>query len=159
MPQGRWLAVTLLATPTRTGLGPGLQLEGSVNRLAFDTFVAQALVPILRPGHVVVLDNLSVHKSAAAQHTIEATGAILQFLPTYSLDFKPIEQAFSQLKHHVRAVHARTVETVMAATTELYPRITAIDAATITAMRTTTYDAALRGRTGFSEPTQNPVLG
>lgn len=128
VPRGRWQAVTLLATLTPTGFGPGLQLEGAVDRQAFDTFVQTALVPMLQPGDVVVLDNLSVHKSAVAQQAIAAAGATMRFLPAYSPDFNPIEQAFSQLKHHLRAVHARTVETVMAATTDLYPRITATDA-------------------------------
>lgn len=128
VPRGRWQAVTLLATLTPTGFGPGLQLEGAVDRQAFDAFVTEALVPMLRPGDVVVLDNLSVHKSAVARQAVEAVGATLRFLPAYSPDFNPIEQAFAQLKQHLRPVQARTVETVMAATREIYPRITATDA-------------------------------
>ena len=128
VPRRRWEAVTLVATLTPTGLGPGMQLEGALDRDAFDTFVLEALVPSLCPGDVVVLDNLSVHKSARAQAAIEAVGAQVRFLPAYSPDFNPIEQAFAKLKHGLRAVEARTTENVMAATRALYPRITATDA-------------------------------
>ena len=106
VPRGRWEAVTLVATLTPTGFGPGLQLAGALDRDAFDAFVTGALVPTLRPGDVVVLDNLSVHKSASAQRAIEAVGARLVFLPAYSPDFNPIEQAFAKLKQGLRVVSA-----------------------------------------------------
>lgn len=128
VPRGRWEAVTLVATLTPAGLGPGLQLDGALDRDAFDTFVTEALVPTLRTGDVVVLDNLSVHKSATAQRAVEEVGARLVFLPAYSPDLNPIEPAFAKLKQGLRAIGARTTETVMAATQELYPRITATDA-------------------------------
>lgn len=128
VPRGRWEAVTLVATLTPTGFGPGLQLEGALDRDAFDRFVTDALVPTLRRGDVVVLDNLSVHKSVRARQAIEGAGARLVFLPAYSPDFNPIEQAFAKLKQGLRRVGARTTETVMAATRELYPRVTATDA-------------------------------
>jgi transposase len=128
VPRRRWEAVTLLATLTPTGFGPGLQLDGAVDRQAFDTFVREALVPTLQSGDVVVLDNLSVHKSAAAQQAVEAVGARLVFLPAYTPDFNPIEQAFAKLKQGLRAAGARTIETVMVATQKAYPRITATDA-------------------------------
>ena len=128
VPRGRWEAITLLVTLTPNGFGPGLQLGGALDRGAFDTFVTRVLVPTLRPGDAVVLDNLSVHKSAVAQRAVEAIGARLIFLPAYSPDFNPIEQAFATLKQHLRACNARMVETVMAATQEIYPRITATDA-------------------------------
>lgn len=128
VPRGRWEAVTLVATLTASGFGPGLQLEGPLDRAAFDTFVTEALVPSLRPGDVVVLDNLSVHKSAVARHAVEAVGACLMFLPAYSPDFNPIEQAFAKLKQGLRRAGARAPEAVVAATQELYPRITATDA-------------------------------
>lgn len=128
VPRGRWAAVTLVATLTPTGFGPGLQLEGALDRDAFDTFVTEALVPSLRPGDVVVLDNLSVHRSVRAHAAIAAVGARLVFLPAYSPDFNPIEQAFAKLKRGLRAIGARTTETVLAATRELYPQITASDA-------------------------------
>ena len=86
------------------------------------------LLATLRPGDVVVLDNLAVHKSVVAQRAVEAMGARLVFLPAYSPDFNPIEQAFAKLKHGLSTAGARTIETVMAATQALYPRITATDA-------------------------------
>lgn len=128
VPRGRWTAVTLLATLTASGFGPGLQVNGALDREAFDVFVPEGLVPTLRPGDVVVLDNLSVHQSLRARQAVEAAGARLVFLPPYSPDFNPIEQAFAKLKQGLRAAGARTTETVMAATQELYPRITATDA-------------------------------
>jgi transposase len=128
VPRGRWEAVTLVATLTSRGLGPGMQLEGALDRDAFDVFVTEALVPTLRPGDVVVLDNLSVHRSAHAEAAIAAVGARLVFLPAYSPDFNPIEQAFAKLKQGLRTREARTTETVMAATRDVYPQITATDA-------------------------------
>lgn len=103
-------------------------MTGAVDRMVFDQFVTEVLVPTLQPGDVVVLDNFSVHKSVVAQQAVEAAGAALVFLPPYSPDFNPIELAFAKLKQRLRAVNARTADTVMAATRELYPRITAIDA-------------------------------
>lgn len=128
VPRGRWSAVTLLATLTPTGLGPGVQVEGAVDRHIFDTFAATTLVPTLHPGQVVVLDNLSVHKSAHARHLIEAAGCRLVFLPTYSPDFNPIEHAFAKLKLLLRQTEARSITTIMEATHAAYPRITASDA-------------------------------
>lgn len=127
VPRGRWEAVTLVATLTATGFGPGLQLDGALDRHAFDTFVTEALVPVLHAGDVVVLDNLSMHKSVTARQAIEAVGARLVFLPAYSPDFNPIEQAFATLKQGLRSLGARTTEAVMAATRDLYPRLTATD--------------------------------
>ncbi len=103
VPRGRWEAVTLLATLTPAGFGPGLQLVGALDRTAFATFVSAALVPTLQPGDVVVLDNLSVLKRAFAQAAIETAGARTIFLPAYSPDFNPIELAFAKLKQLLRA--------------------------------------------------------
>jgi DDE superfamily endonuclease len=128
VPRGRWSNVTLLATLSPQGLGPSLQLPGALDRSAFDFFVATTLVPTLQPGQTVVLDNLSVHKSATARRLIEAAGCQLVFLPTYSPDFNPIEQAFAKLKQLLRQAEARTVDTIMTATQLAYPQITTADA-------------------------------
>ena len=128
VPRGRWTTVTLLATLTPDGLGPGLQFAGALDRPVFETFVAQILVPRLRAGQTVVLDNLSVHKSAKARQLIEAAGCRLVFLPTYSPDFNPIEQAFAKLKGLLRRTEARTVEAILTATHQHYPAITPADA-------------------------------
>jgi transposase len=128
VPRGRWSTVTLLATLTPTGLGPGLQFPGALDRQVFELFVDQILVPALHPGQTVVLDNLSVHKSATARHLIEAAGCRLVFLPTYSPDFNPIEQAFAKLKQLLRSAEARSLEAIFTATHQHYPHITAADA-------------------------------
>jgi transposase len=128
VPRGQHTAVTLLATLTPTGFGPGYQFPGAVDRPTFEAFVERILVPTLIPGQTVVLDNLSVHKSARARQAIEAAECRLLFLPTYSPDFNPIEQAFSKLKHQLRQVEARTLDTIMTATQAAYPTITPADA-------------------------------
>ena len=124
VPRGRWTNVTLLATLTIDGLGPGLQFAGALDRPIFEQCVETILVPSLRAGQLVVLDNLSVHKSARARALIEGAGCQLVFLPTYSPDYNPIEQAFAKLKQHLR----RSVEAVMTATQHVFPHVTAHDA-------------------------------
>ncbi len=85
-------------------------LDGPMDGDAFVTWCEQMLAPALRPGDIVVMDNLPVHKVVGAQRAIEAAGASLLFLPPYSPDFNPIEMAFSKLKANVRKAAARTVE-------------------------------------------------
>ena len=98
------------------------------DRVVFEQFIAETLAPRLRPGQTVVLDNLSVHKSTRARRVIEAAGCQLVFLPTYSPDFNPIEQAFAKLKQPLRQAEARTVDGVMDATSDHYTAITPADA-------------------------------
>ncbi len=128
VPHRRWTSVTLLASLTPQGLGPSLQVSGALDRPTFDAFVERILAPTLRPGQTVVLDNVTVHKSATARRIIEDAGCRLRFLPTYSPDFNPIEQAFAKLKHLLRKAEARTLETILEATHLAYPAITAADA-------------------------------
>ncbi len=90
------------------GFSAAMTLEGAVDGIAFEVYVQQVLAPTLRPGQVVVLDNLQVHKIQTVRETIEAQGCELLFLPSYSPDFNPIEQAFSKLKTFVRKRKART---------------------------------------------------
>jgi transposase len=125
IPQRRWQAVTLLATLTPEGFGPSFQFPGALDRLAFERYVERILAPALRPGQTVILDNLSVHKSARARQLIEEVGCHLRFLPTYSPDFNPIEQAFSQLKSRLRRAQARTADAILDATANAYPSVTA----------------------------------
>ena len=87
-------------------------LDGPMNGPAFQAYVAQVLVPTLSPGDIIVMDNLPAHKSAVTGALIEAAGARLLFLPPYSPDFNPIENAFSKLKSILRKTAARTVETL-----------------------------------------------
>ena len=127
-PRNHGKNTTLVAALSLAGITTAMTVEGAVDRLAFDAFVAQALVPSLTPGQVVVWDNLSVHKSARAQHLIEARGCQLLWLPPYSPDFSPIEQAFSKLKTALRRTGARTREDLDAAISAGLPTITAKDA-------------------------------
>ncbi len=85
-------------------------ISGPINRTAFETYVEQVLVPELRPGQIVVMDNLSSHKGPRVREMIDETGATLLFLPPYSPDFNPIENAFARMKAILRKAAERTVE-------------------------------------------------
>jgi len=127
-PRNRGPNVTLLAALTPTGMGPGVVFEGATDRRACEAFVEQFLVPSLRRGQVVVLDNLSAHKGERVRQLIEGTGCRLRFLPPYSPDFNPIELAFAKLKTRLRRVAARTFEALVAAIGDALDAITAADA-------------------------------
>jgi transposase len=109
VPHGHWKTTTLVAGLRRTGMVAPMVLDGPINRDAFVAYVRQVLVPGLSPGDIVIMDNLSSHKTPAARDAIEAAGARLLFLPPYSPDFNPIEQAFSKLKAHLRKAAERTI--------------------------------------------------
>jgi len=128
VPRGHRPHIAWLATLTAEGLGESLLIKGPVDGRVFEAFVEHILVPSLRPGQIVLLDNLSVHKSAKAQALIEAAGCHRVFLPTYSPDFNPIEQAFAKLKQALRRVGARSWETIADAVADLLPTISAADA-------------------------------
>ena len=102
IPQGHWKTTTFVAGLRLTGLTAPMVLDGPINRDAFQAYVEQVLVPELRPGDIVIMDNLSSHKGLAVRHAIEAAGASLLFLPPYSPDFNPIENAFAKLKALLR---------------------------------------------------------
>jgi transposase len=102
-----------LATLRPTGLEATAVLDGPVDNVSFLAYVEQILVPSLRPGDVVVMDNLVVHKQPEVRTAIEATGAQLRFLPPYSPDFNPIEMAFAKLKGFLRAHRPRTFDEVV----------------------------------------------
>lgn len=119
---------TLIAGLTLAGVQAPFMLEGAVDTLAFETYVEQVLAPSLRPGQVVVLDNLSVHKGERVRQTIEAKGCQVLFLPAYSPDLTPIEEAFSKLKAWLRQLGARTREALEEAIAEGLKQITGQDA-------------------------------
>lgn len=119
---------TLMAAMTLGGIQTAAVIEGAMDRPVFERFVEQFLVPALRPGHLVVWDNLSVHKSARARQLIEAAGCQVVFLPPYSPDFNPIELAFSKLKTAVRRAKQRTVPGLWNAIGSGLNQITAQDA-------------------------------
>jgi transposase len=128
IPRGTRPHIAWLATLTATGLGESLVVNGTIDGQVFDIFVARVLAPSLRPGQVVVWDQLNVHKSARARALIEAAGCRVVLLPSYSPDFNPIEQAFAKAKQALRRRGARSWETVVAAITEALPTVTATDA-------------------------------
>jgi transposase len=108
-PHGHRKTTTLVAGLRMTGMVAPMVLDGPINGDWFEAYVAQVLVPELRPGDVVIMDNLSSHKRDAVRERIEAAGATLRFLPPYSPDFNPIEKAFSRLKAMLRKIGERTV--------------------------------------------------
>lgn len=108
-PHGHRKTTTLVAGLRMTGMVAPMVLDGPINGDWFQAYVTQVLVPELRPGDVVIMDNLSSHKRPAIQQLIEAAGATLRFLPPYSPDFNPIEKAFAKLKAMLRRAEERTV--------------------------------------------------
>jgi len=110
VPHGRWKTTTFVAGLRTSGVVAPFVLDGPINRSAFETYVEQVLVPELRSGDVVILDNLSSHKGARVRALIEAVGASLLYLPPYSPDFNPIETAFAKLKALLRKAAERTIE-------------------------------------------------
>ena len=102
--------ITLVAALAPDGLQVPWLIEGAMNTSTFEWYIAEQLGPTLRPGQIVVLDNLSVHKAASIRQALAARGCELLFLPPYSPDFTPIEQAFSKLKAILRGLGARTRE-------------------------------------------------
>ena len=109
-------------------MGEALILDGAVDTRAFEMYVEQILAPSLQPGQTVVMDNLSAHQGPRVREAIEAKGCHLLYLPTYSPDLSPIEQAFSKVKTCLRRKEARTREALQAAIAEALETITAQDA-------------------------------
>jgi transposase len=115
VPHGHWKTTTFVAgLSTRGMIAPFVQ-DGPINRNAFETYVERVLVPELREGDIVVMDNLSSHKGTTTRQRIEAAGASLLYLPPYSPDFNPIENAFAKLKALLRKAAERTVDGLWAA--------------------------------------------
>ena len=115
VPHGHRKTTTLVAGLRLDGMVAPMVLDGPINGDWFEAYVRHVLAPTLRPGDIVIMDNLSSHKRAAARDIIEAAGARLRFLPPYSPDFNPIEMAFSKLKALLRKAAERTVEGLLAA--------------------------------------------
>ena len=100
---------TLLASMSLSGMGPSMVVEGGANGAVFEVYLREMLIPALGEGDVVVMDNLSVHKSEMVRETIEGAGAEVLYLPPYSPDFNPIEEAFGKIKNLLRKARAREV--------------------------------------------------
>lgn len=112
-PYGHWQTHTVVAGLRVDGLGATAVFDGPIDTPTFLAYVEQVLVPTLRPGDVVVLDNLAVHKQPEVQAAIERAGARLRFLPPYSPDLNPIEMAFAKLKAFLRAARPRNFDQVV----------------------------------------------
>jgi len=110
VPQGHWRTLTFLAALRCDRIEAPLVLDGPINGESFRAYVEQALVPVLSPGDIVIMDNLGSHKGQAVRRAIRAAGARLFFLPPYSPDLNPIEQVFAKLKTMLRKAAERTVE-------------------------------------------------
>jgi transposase len=116
VPHGRWHTTTLIAAMRRSGVFAPMVVDGPVNAEVFAAYTEQCLVPALRPGETVMMDNLSSHKGPAIAEAIANHHASLEFLPKYSPDLNPIEPALGQIKAHLRKAARRTPAGLMAAT-------------------------------------------
>ena len=110
IPHGHWKTTTFVAALRTSGMVAPMVLDGPINGVAFQAYVDQVLVPDLEPGDIVVMDNLGSHKGAGVRTAIEAAGASLLYLPPYSPDFNPIENAFAKLKAMLRKAAERTID-------------------------------------------------
>ncbi len=123
-PHGHWNTTTFLAALRHDRIDAPCLFDGPINGELFLAYVERVLVPTLKPGDIVILDNLGSHKSKAVRKAIRAVGARLIFLPKYSPDLNPIEQVFAKLKTLLRKAAARTVDAISAAIGQLLGRFT-----------------------------------
>lgn len=115
VPRNRGKNTTVLASISLEGMGPSLAVEGATTKAVFETYVERVLGPSLRKGQVVIMDNLSAHKGERVKELIEGRGCELLYLPAYSPDFNPIEEAFSKMKNLLRKAEARSREALLEA--------------------------------------------
>lgn len=124
VPHGHWKVVSTIAAMTTRGVVASVSFDGATDTDTFVAFVQETLLPALRPGHVVVMDNLAPHKAPAVRQLIESARASLLLLPPYSPDFNPIEMAFSKVKSVLRSMAERTVDGLFDAIGKALRRIT-----------------------------------
>jgi transposase len=129
VPHGHWKTTTLIAALCLGGIRCSTVVDGAINADVFQAFVEQVLVPQLRAGDVVIVDNLSSHKRTRTRQLIEAAGATLLFLPPYSPDLNPIEMIFSKIKQLLRSMACRTREALWNAMQTVLDRVSPSDAA------------------------------
>ena len=115
LPHGHWKTTTFVGALRTAGMTAPMVLDGPMDGPAFEAYVTQVLVPTLRPGDIVVMDNLAAHKRAEVGIAIEAVGARLLYLPPYSPDLNPIEMAFAKLKAALRKAAARSIDALVGA--------------------------------------------
>ena len=128
VPGGHWKMLTILGAMDHNGMLAVMTVEAATDGEVFLTYLDEVLCPRLRPGHVVVMDNLSAHKVVGVRERIEARGASLLYLPPYSPDLNPIEKAWSKLKTGLRATAARSVDALHLAVAQCLPDISPKDA-------------------------------
>lgn len=128
VPRNHGRNTTLVGALTPSGLAVAMTLDGAIDTPAFEAFCEQVLCPVLRPGQTVLLDNLAVHKSHRVRSLIEAAGCQLLFLPAYSPDFAPIEQAYAKVKALLRRAGARSKDALETAIATAIDAITPADA-------------------------------
>ena len=114
-PHGHWNSTTIIGAMRLDGSTACMAIEGATDAEVFAVYIREVLCPILRPGDLVVMDNLSAHKSEPALASIRQTGADVRFLPAYSPDLNPIEQMWSKVKNTLRSLEARTRESLLEA--------------------------------------------
>jgi transposase len=129
VPKNRSKNLTLIASMSISGMGESMCVEGATDAAAFEVYIEYFLAPTLSEGQVVVMDNLGAHRPKRIRELIEARGAELVFLPSYSPDLNPIEQAFSKIKNILRKLGARTHEALLEAMEEALSKVTPGDAA------------------------------
>ena len=129
VPHGHWKTTTFVGALRCDGLTAPLTVDGAIHGERFLAYVEDVLVPTLKPGDIVIMDNLRVHKIAGVRAAIEAVGAKLLFIPPYSPDLNPIEMAFSKLKALLRAKAIRTVEVLWKALADICPNFTPAECA------------------------------
>jgi transposase len=129
VPFGHWMTSTFIAGLRCDGIIAPCRFDGAINGELFLAYVEQQLAPSLAPGEIVIADNLSSHKVVGVREAIEAQGASLWFLPSYSPDLNPIEQVFAKLKQLLRAEAPRTLEALWAAVGRLLDRFTPAECA------------------------------
>lgn len=127
IPRNRGKSTTLLTSIHRGGMGPSLAVEGATTSRVFETYVERLLAPTLKPGQVVVMDNLGAHRPKRIRELIEERGCDLLYLPPYSPDFNPIEEALSKIKHFLRRASARTKEGLIEAMGQALASVSAED--------------------------------
>jgi transposase len=115
VPRNRGKNTTLLTSLHQEGMGPSMAVEGATTARVFETYVERLLAPALKPGQVVVMDNLGAHRPKRVRELIERKGCELLYLPPYSPDLNPIEEALAKIKHILRKICARTKETLIEA--------------------------------------------
>ncbi len=128
VPRNRGKNTTLLSSMSVEGMGPSLAITGAVDAQVFEAYLEQVLLPELQPGQIVVMDNLSAHKGQRVKELIEGRGCELLYLPPYSPDFNPIEEAFAKIKGILRKAEARTREALVEAMGSAISAISSQDA-------------------------------